>query len=340
MPARLPRRKLGWLRFVALLALATLLGLCQLQSIAQETARPADGTTQWTPQLAPRGPVVVVVSVPAQRATVYRNGIRIGSAPVSTGRPGHDTPAGIYTVLEKQREHFSNLYDEAPMPFMQRLTWDGIALHAGALPGRPASHGCIRLPASFAEALYGVTSPGSVVVVSDAPEPAPLLAPAPWGEADASRLTRPEDIIWNPAAAPSGPVSLLLSTHDQMLVVLRNGQLVGRSPVAVDPAWMLRGNVAYVLLEGVLPHPSPLVPSRPARPWMSIQTGAGPSGEPDPPASAGRQPIRIPPAFAAATYDLLTPGTVLVITSEAFSAPSTPQVVLQSEDALKCRKDR
>jgi hypothetical protein len=98
---------------------------------------------------------------------VYRGGTRIGVSTISTGRPGHDTPPGVFTILQKQKMHRSTLYDDAPMPFMQRLTWDGIALHAGRLPGYPASHGCIRLPKAFAEALYGVTDHGGVVVVAD-----------------------------------------------------------------------------------------------------------------------------------------------------------------------------
>ncbi|HEY0310082.1 MAG TPA: L,D-transpeptidase family protein, partial [Luteimonas sp.] len=112
------------------------------------------GESTWTPQMAPSGPVLVVVSLPAQRAWVYRNGVRIGTSTVSTGRKGHETPVGVYTILQKAREHYSNLYDSAPMPFMQRLTWDGVALHAGHLPGYPASHGCIRLPPDFAERLF------------------------------------------------------------------------------------------------------------------------------------------------------------------------------------------
>jgi hypothetical protein len=97
-------------------------------------------------------------------------------APVSTGRTGYETPAGIYTVLEKRAEHYSNLYDDAAMPFMQRLTWSGIALHAGALPGYPASHGCIRLPMGFAETLFGRTKVGMrVIVVRDDIRPADFV---------------------------------------------------------------------------------------------------------------------------------------------------------------------
>jgi len=108
-----------------------------------------------------------VISLPQQRAHVYRSGIRIGVSTISSGKPGHATPTGAFPILQKRRVHRSNLYDNAPMPYMQRLTWDGIALHAGRIPGKPASHGCIRLPKAFAKALFSVTERGVTVVVAD-----------------------------------------------------------------------------------------------------------------------------------------------------------------------------
>ncbi|RZA17759.1 MAG: hypothetical protein EOP93_12780 [Lysobacteraceae bacterium] len=125
------------------------------------------GEFLWTPERAAPGQVVVVVSLPTQRAHVYRNGVRIGVSTVSTGMPGHPTPTGTFEILQKKRLNHSNLYNNAPMPFMQRLTWDGIALHAGKIPGYPASHGCVRLPLAFAEALYGETERGMLVVIAD-----------------------------------------------------------------------------------------------------------------------------------------------------------------------------
>ena len=126
------------------------------------------GEYDWNPQAAPSGEVVILVSLPRQELHVYRGGVRIARASISTGKPGHDTPTGVFPILQKKRMHHSNLYDDAPMPFMQRLTWDGVALHAGRNPGYPASHGCIRLPAEFAELLYGVTSrQDTTVVVAD-----------------------------------------------------------------------------------------------------------------------------------------------------------------------------
>jgi lipoprotein-anchoring transpeptidase ErfK/SrfK len=111
-------------------------------------------------------PVTVVISLPLQRAFVYRGETLMAATAVSTGTDDKPTPTGIYPILQKAEKHRSNLYD-ASMPYMQRLTWDGIALHAGANPGFPASHGCIRLPASFAKKLFEVTTLGTTVVVTD-----------------------------------------------------------------------------------------------------------------------------------------------------------------------------
>jgi hypothetical protein len=136
----------------------------------------------WQPELAPTGSVEIVVSIPLQMAYVYRGGTLIGASTVSTGKSGHETPVGTFNILQKRREHYSNLYDNAPMPFMQRLTWDGVALHAGQIPGYPASHGCIRLPDAFARRLFEVTSVGAAVhVVDSAPSPEEALTVARSG---------------------------------------------------------------------------------------------------------------------------------------------------------------
>jgi lipoprotein-anchoring transpeptidase ErfK/SrfK len=109
----------------------------------------------------PPGPLLIAISLNSQRLTLYANGAAIAHSPVSTGTPTHPTPTGIFSVIQKNRHHRSNLYSNAPMPFMQRITWSGVALHQGVLPGYPASHGCIRLPASFASYLWGTTRIGT-----------------------------------------------------------------------------------------------------------------------------------------------------------------------------------
>jgi lipoprotein-anchoring transpeptidase ErfK/SrfK len=127
----------------------------------------APGRHVWISQEAGEGPVTIVVSLGSQRAFVYRGSTLIGVSTVSSGMPGHETPTGTFNILEKAKEHRSNLYEDAPMPYMQRLTWDGVALHAGKVGAEPASHGCIRLPTAFAKKLFEVTSLGATVVVTD-----------------------------------------------------------------------------------------------------------------------------------------------------------------------------
>lgn len=131
------------------------------------------GSYLWRPERKRSGPVEIVVSIERQMAFVYRAGALIGATTVSTGRRGHPTPTGSFMILQKARRYFSNIYRGAPMPNMQRLTWDGIALHAGTIPGYPASHGCVRLPMEFSRLLFGATSiSGTVHIVGDAPRSA------------------------------------------------------------------------------------------------------------------------------------------------------------------------
>jgi lipoprotein-anchoring transpeptidase ErfK/SrfK len=118
---------------------------------------------------AAEGALRIVVSLPQQKAFVFREGALVASAPVSTGRPGHPTPLGTFRILQKQVHHRSNIYSNAPMPYMQRLTTYGIALHAGQLPGYPASHGCIRLPWAFAKKLYSMTDGSTLVTITRQP---------------------------------------------------------------------------------------------------------------------------------------------------------------------------
>jgi len=135
----------------------------EARALEEKAAALKAGDYFWQPERAPSGEVEMVVSIEEQKAYVFRAGKLIGVTTVSTGKRGHRTPTGSFTILQKNRRHFSNLYNNAPMPNMQRLTWGGIALHAGALPGYPASHGCVRLPMEFSKALFGVTRLGGRV---------------------------------------------------------------------------------------------------------------------------------------------------------------------------------
>src|SRR5256884_8993123 len=135
--------------------------------VSPETVTLKPGQYVWEPERTPEGPLLIVPSTTEQVAYVYRNGIRIARSSVSTGRPGHPTPTGVFTILEKEVHHTSSIYKGAEMPYMERVTWGGIALHAGDLPGYPDSHGCVRLPLEFSKLLFGVTMKGATVIIAN-----------------------------------------------------------------------------------------------------------------------------------------------------------------------------
>src|SRR5215210_6712663 len=210
--------------------------------LAKQAEALKPGEWVWAPQIAKSGPVLVYVDLGRQRATVYRNGVRIGVSTISSGKDGYDTPTGVFTILEKDKDHRSRTYDDAPMPYQQRLTWKGVAMHAGNLPGFPASHGCVRLPMEFAKRLFTVTPMGGTVVIAGGHEDpvkrpaAGVLAPVMAGVTPMPPMPLSPDgkYTWNPNAAPTGPVSIIISTGDQQVVVLRNGIEIGRAHATVQ----------------------------------------------------------------------------------------------------------
>ncbi len=117
----------------------------------------------WNPEASPDGPVGIIVDLTNQTLYVYRNGKQIGRSAVSTGIKSHPTAPGTYTILTKNETYHSETYHEASMPFMERLTWDGMAIHGGNNPGKPSSHGCVHVPLDFAEKLYAITQKGDTV---------------------------------------------------------------------------------------------------------------------------------------------------------------------------------
>lgn len=297
----------------------------------------------WMPELAPAGPVVIVISLPEQLAYVYRNGVRIGVSTVSTGKPGYETPTGVFTILQKQREHYSNLYDNAPMPFMQRLTWDGVALHAGRIPGYPASHGCVRLPYAFSEKLFATTSHGMTVVIASEASHAPEVAspgwfapvdPATGAPRGSIEIADGSGDVWMPERAPEGPLTIVLSTRDGTLVVLRNGVEIGRAAVQVIDEPM-HGTHAYVLLEGAGESPNAVLPDHPALRWLAIPVpNARTPREGDLHQALATGRIRVADAFAHQVYEALRPGATVVVTDESIqrAAPSDGLTVLRADE--------
>jgi hypothetical protein len=136
-------------------------------TVAERAAALGPGQYVWDANSASSGPLLLTIDLTAQRAMVYRDGVLIAASAISTGSMGRETPTGVFTILEKKVMHRSITYDDAPMPYMQRLTSKGIAIHAGDLPGYPASHGCIRLPNEFAKQLYGATKIGTPVMITN-----------------------------------------------------------------------------------------------------------------------------------------------------------------------------
>jgi lipoprotein-anchoring transpeptidase ErfK/SrfK len=275
------------------------------------------GEYWWNSRVSPAGPVVCLVSLPLQTMSVYRNGILVGRTSISSGTKTNKTPTGVFTILEKKQTHRSKKYDDAPMPNMQRLTWSGIAMHSGNLPGYPASHGCIRMPYDFSTLLFGITPKGGTVVIGDdtkaqphfAANPGVLLAPKDFSPEMLKPLGKGE-YQWNPERSTSGPITILVSAADRTLYVYRNGEPIGRAAIEVNGR--LGGHV-FTMLEGVTAEISALVPGRPARIWMNVQSDAV-SRSSDAAALAKR--IRISPEFAGKVYDALKPGATIIVTDQ------------------------
>ena len=225
-------------------------------SKAQAAKGPAQhkpGQFQWTPNLSPQeGPVAIIISVPKQRVHVYRNGIPIGVSTASTGKDGYDTPTGVFTILQKEKEHYSSTYNDAPMPHMERLTWDGIALHAGKLPGYPASHGCVRLPPAFAEKVYGITEIGTpVIIAGDATHPATVVDPGLLLGATAKKeLTKVAKKTKPVFAKTKGVTSILVSRADKSIYVIQNGDIVAEGKAEIDDPSKPLGSNVFVLQGG------------------------------------------------------------------------------------------
>lgn len=165
-----------------------------LDDVAAQAAALQPGESRWLDGAPANGMMLIAVDLSAQRATVYRGGRPVAITTVSTGSEGRETPTGTYPILVKEKMHHSNLYNNAAMPFMQRLTWHGVALHAGRIPGYPASHGCVRLPMAFAQQLFGVTSPGNLVVIADDGSANALMRAGlqPWMALQVGRLSGDE----------------------------------------------------------------------------------------------------------------------------------------------------
>jgi len=279
------------------------------------TGKLKPGEYWWHPEISPQGPLMILVSVPEQMMHVYRNGVLIGRSTVSTGSKGHATPGGVFSILEKKQTHRSKTYNNAPMPYMQRLTWSGIAMHSGQLPGYAASHGCVRLPYDFSQLLFSTTNRGGTVIIGDDKTPVPrlasnpglILAPADFTPEMLHPLKK-DDYDWHPERSLEGPITMVISSADQAMYVYRNGDPIGRAAVEIAGGDQL-GNHVFTMLEGTTGKPSRFTPKHEEARWMRV-TSEGKPVDPDTLASR----LRFSPDFADKLANELKPGTTVIVT--------------------------
>jgi len=294
----------------------------------------APGQFAWHPERQPAGPVSIIVSLDQQRVHVYRNGVRIAVSTCSTGKKGHETPTGVFVILQKDRNHRSSTYNNAPMPNMNRLTWDGIALHAGKLPGFPASHGCVRLPMEFSKNLFGITHIGTpVIIASGTSDPYALTHPGPvlngfaeheMAAAVAATTGKKHPSDWTEAEAGDF-VTVLVSTANRQALVIRNDTQIDQGSVTVQGDGRI-GQHVFVLqpdsdgraLEWhVVSHH--MLPGEPARTDADLLYG-----------------IALDKALARRVAGHMHPGMILVLT-ETSLAPETRSgedfVILNTDNA-------
>ncbi len=276
-------------------------GMTKGRSLPAFTPNLKTGDYVWHPEISPAGPVVIIVSLSEQLLYVYRNGVRIGRSTISSGKEGDRTPTGVFTILQKRVKHISTIFHGASMPYMERLTWRGVAIHAGNLPGYPASHACVRLPLEFAQKLYTVTENGTTVIVIDdkftpgtTAAPGLLFTPSPTVAA-----AMPGETVWRPEEAPSGPVSIILSGRDQAIFVYRNGKEIGRTPIG---GFKVKGSHVYSALTGI--------DANGVHDWLSTMNVGGHA--PNIKKMVKRLVVSV--EFLKRTRTLIVPGTTLILT--------------------------
>src|SRR5438094_1792659 len=297
--------------------------------VSPETVTLKVGEYVWEPERAPEGPLLIVASTTEQVAYVYRNGIRIARSSVSTGRPGHRTPTGVFTILEKEVHHTSSIYKGAEMPYMERVTWRGIALHAGDLPRDPDSHGCIRLPLEFSKLLFGVTMKGATVIIADEHSaPAETVHPGLFFT-QSGEESEPETagkFEWNPDKSPSGPVSLIVSSADKTLYAYRNGVEIGRAGIPNSNAASPLNDRVFSALNGMN--------AQGHLRWVEV-TASGKDKSSQSLFEAS-QKSQLPADFLAAAKEVITPGATIIFTDKPVdpttqSAPGFQILVAQKD---------
>jgi hypothetical protein len=312
---------------------ATILGLCpplwatkQAGHFLKSGEKLKPGEYVWEPELSPEGPVAVLVSLPEQMAHVYRNGLEIGVTTVSTGRKGHRTPTGVFIILQKDRHHHSSIYHNASMPNTQRLTWGGICLHAGGLPGYPSSHGCVHLPRKFSAKLFEITHLGTpVIIADDASAPADVVHPGIILSGDDNQIIAQELARERrkkhktvPIAAGDHPnrepiSSVVVSGADRNSYLLKDGEIVNQKTITIANPDQPLGTHVLVLKTFEGKHPTWSAASiRHADSKAAVRSTD----------TATLDRIKFDPAFVEQALGAMHPGTMLMITDLA-AGPET-----------------
>lgn len=286
------------------------------EEVLKEISALQPGEFTWHPDRQPTGPVAVVVSLPEQLVHVYRNGIRIAVSTCSSGRPGHDTPTGVFVVLQKDKNHHSSTYNNAPMPNMNRLTWSGIALHAGNLPGYPASHGCVRLPLDFSAKLFEVTHLGTPVIISgshsdpwELTHPGMVLsgyAESEFSHVEAGLSGKKQPADWTEAEAQP-VISVIASSADRRIEMVQDGEVVAEGGLTVKGDGPL-GSHVFVLqgpdagIQGMT--------------WTAITHSTDPGAQPE---TGALSRLTADTAFIEQMKQKMHPGMVMVLTDAPLS---------------------
>jgi hypothetical protein len=285
-----------------------------------ESRRLQPGEFEWHPERSPSGPLLIVCSIDDQILYAYRNGMQIARSTISTGRKGKATPTGVFSILQRKVDHESSIYKGAKMPYMQRLTWTGIAMHAGELPGHPASAGCIRMPLEFSKLIYGEMENGSTVVItkksskpSKSSSPSSILLKSSSPEAT-ERAVPKGRVVWEPKKSAEGPISILLSYAVKTLYVWRNGIQIGQSPVEFNTEDQGLPEGVFLMLEGP-DTPDPKLPGQELHPWSVLSlTGDKVKGDLT---TYMRENFNLPKDFRIALNTHLNPGTLFLATRES-----------------------
>ena len=315
----LTRRQVsGWLVSAAALSLSR-------KAVAEPTLAAIDslqpGQFSWHPEKATVGPLVIVVSLPDQRLYAYRQGVRIAVSTCSTGKPGHRTPTGVFAILQKDKRHRSSTYNNAPMPNMNRLTWSGVALHAGELPGYPASHGCVRLPLEFSEKLFGITEIGTPVIIANAAtypsvvaHPGMILAKKKQREFNAAAHAIKEK---QKTARQRNPLkhsnsAIVISGVDREILVMDDGVIAAKGEMSFSEPDRPFGNHVFIL--------SSINLTNKELQWRTIGYYNDSHREIELTELATLQRIHADEAILNAIRSRMYPGTVLVTVDETLSA--------------------